>query len=866
MLDAFTLLFASLLLQAPLALITSLLVLRLGQLYGGPSLRLLGIAWGLWGSRVALAACGFWLTRSGLPVDAWPRRLTTMAGLMAGYALLPMLVGGTRGLAGRGVEPARVRRWAMAAAAGGALIGIVATLPDVPVADRIRLNLGLLATVTALTLGLLGTELWRQRRDALTAGRQLAALGLWAYAGKQVANLLMFSEASGARNLWVLLGENLVLVLAALGTLALLFERERVSAATASTERIAAEQAALQATAELGSSLESVADPIALAAPDLTLTRANAAFRSLVARLGRGVATPGFPMVQFARPEVRERWLALFQRALRGERVVLKYPLPVDGVERTYNVQLTPVGNADAVQSVLVTLHDVTADEALVREIESRERYYRSLIEQSNDMITVIGLDGITRYASPSVERVLGWKPEALVGQSAIALVHPDDMPTMVAGFGAARHETARRRTYTFRLRRPDGHHVDVEMVTSVFEGDDGERVIIANARDLSDRRALEQELLQAQRLDSLGRLAGGVAHDFNNLLTGMLGHVSFARGSVEDPGALRQELDDIEATARRAAELTRQLLTFARREHIVPKVFDVNTQLQSVTRMLGRLVGDSVRVEARLPDDAMLVRVDPGQFEQAIINLVVNARDAMPEGGVVTIETDLVESAAPLGAVAAVRIRVTDTGVGMDDATRLRVFEPFFTTKQGGRGTGLGLASVYGTVTQAGGHISVDSTPGAGSCFELLFPRHAATPSDVAAIVPLEARGDTRAATVLVAEDDAMVRRIVLKILRKHGYTVLEATDGEEALALWRANADRVELLLTDVQMPRMNGRALARTVATERPELPVVYMSGYDADAVAAVPNAPAGPFVAKPFTEAELLAGIRTALQQD
>jgi CheY-like chemotaxis protein len=343
-----------------------------------------------------------------------------------------------------------------------------------------------------------------------------------------------------------------------------------------------------------------------------------------------------------------------------------------------------------------------------------------------------------------------------------------------------------------------------------------------------------------------------------------MLGHVSFARSSVGDAQAVEQELSDIEATARRAAELTRQLLTFARRERIAPKVFDVNGQLQGITRMLERVVGDAVRIAPYFATGALPVRVDPGQFEQAIVNLVVNARDAMPDGGTVAIETEALDSAPAIGGGPAVAIRVRDTGVGMDDATRIRVFEPFFTTKQGGRGTGLGLASVYGTVTQAGGHITVDSAPGAGACFELLFPLHAATPTDGERLAEAPDAATGRTATVLVAEDDAMVRRVVVKLLTRHGFEVLEAVDGEAALTLWRQHRDRVELLLTDVQMPRMNGRALARAVSSERPGLPVAYMSGYDADAVAAVPDAPDGPFIAKPFTEAELLAGVRQALE--
>jgi CheY-like chemotaxis protein len=375
----------------------------------------------------------------------------------------------------------------------------------------------------------------------------------------------------------------------------------------------------------------------------------------------------------------------------------------------------------------------------------------------------------------------------------------------------------------------------------------------------------LEEELLQVKRLDSLGRLAGGVAHDFNNLLTGILAHAEFARDAADDAATVREELNEVETTARRAADLTRQLLTFARRERIAPTAFDVNARLQSLSRLLGRVVGDGVHLETEFASRPLAILADGGQFEQAVVNLVVNARDAMANGGTVTIGTALVASADGLGGVPAVRITVADTGIGMDEATRSRIFEPFFTTKQGGRGTGLGLASVYGTVTQAGGVITVASAPGEGTRFDLIFPEHqgriATPPSEP--LADASTIGRRPAAKVLVAEDDELVRRVVVKLLHRHGFQVVEAVDGEDGLAHWRRTPDAFDLVLTDVQMPCMNGRAMAREMTRERPTQRVAYMSGYDADAVAAVPDAPEGPFVAKPFSESELLEGVRRAL---
>lgn len=865
MIDRFTLLFTSLLLQTPIAVTTSLLVLRLRPVYGGTAPQFLAAGWGVWALRAALTAYGYWLTKSGLPAWEFPRRLVTVAGLGAGYALLPLLSAGTRGLAGLPAPSRDARRWTLVALAGGLALGVLATDPAMPTEWRVRLTLSLIAAINAVTFGVLGLQLWRVPRDPMTLGRQLAAIGCLGYAAKQASNLVAFADRSAGSGLVVLLGENLALIVVSLGTLALLFERQRVATEAAASERASAERVALRATAQLGIAIDAIDEPVALADPTLRITRVNPAFERLMRLLGRPEPAPGALLPSLAADDARPRWAAKLERVLKGEAVALRHEvLLADGLH-TFDVRITPVSEGAVVEGVLVALRDVTADEALRRELAAREAYYRSLIEQSSDLISVISLDGMTRYVSPSITRVLGWSPEALTGQPALDLVHPDDLPTMVSGFQMAQQDGTRRRTYTVRLRRTDGRYADVEMVTSVFTTADSERVLVANARDLSERRALEQELLQAQRLDSLGRLAGGVAHDFNNLLTGILAHTEFARDAADDPAVVREELAEVETTARRAADLTRQLLTFARRERIAPSVFDVNERLRSLGRLLGRVVGDGVRLETALAPGALGIRADAGQFEQAIVNLVVNARDAMPDGGTVAIRTERVASAELLGGAPAVRITVRDSGIGMDDDTRRRIFEPFYTTKQGGRGTGLGLASVYGTVTQAGGHIAVTSARGEGATFELLLPEYDGripTPPSVP-VTPAESASSRAPVSVLVAEDDDMVRRVVVKLLSRQGYRVVEAVDGEDGLAQWRAAPESFDLVLTDVMMPRVNGRAMAREMVRERPLVRVAYMSGYDADAVAAVPDAPDGPLVPKPFSESQLLDGIARAL---
>lgn len=382
------------------------------------------------------------------------------------------------------------------------------------------------------------------------------------------------------------------------------------------------------------------------------------------------------------------------------------------------------------------------------------------------------------------------------------------------------------------------------------------------------EQRRLEGELAARDRLDSLGRLAGGVAHDFNNMLTGILGNAQIARGRLEatraggPPEDVDEELSHIEETATRASALTKQLLAFARRDRIAPVAFDVSAAVERARGYVAAQLAPTVRLTVdRTPGD-LFASGDPDRIEQAVINLVKNAEDALGgQSGRIGVTLDTVAGALDEGD--AVRIRVSDTGVGMSDDVRAHLFEPFFTTKPQAHGSGLGLSIVHGAVTQAGGRIEVESAPGLGTVITLLLPRaeRPAAPA-AAAAVPAD---DLLGVRALVVDDDPLVRRVAARVLEKHGLRVLEAGDVDEALAVHAAQASEtpVQVLVTDLVMPGANGRTLARMLRERDPGLRVVYMSGYEADTFTDEPDAPAGPFVPKPFRNEALLAAVREAL---
>lgn len=513
-----------------------------------------------------------------------------------------------------------------------------------------------------------------------------------------------------------------------------------------------------------------------------------------------------------------------------------------------------------------------TAEDAL----RVSERRFRALVEESWDAIALFAADGTIVYGSPATTRLLGYDLAEFVGRNAMEFIHPDDRAAVLLRLEEVTTRPRGRLHVAARVRHKNGSWRHLEGVLTNLLDDPSVAAIVNNYRDVTDRRMLEEQVILAQKMEAIGRLAGGVAHDFNNILTAIGGYTDLLLADLPPDDQRRRDVEEIHQAAQRAASLTRQLLAFSRRQVLQPKVINLNSLVPDIEKMLRRLIGEDILFATVLHPRLGNVRADPGQLEQVIVNLVVNARDAMPKGGRITIETRNVEldesyAADHPGVTPGryVMLAVTDTGVGMDDETKARIFEPFFTTKVRGKGTGLGLATVYGIVQQTGGHIWPYSEPGKGTTMRVYLPRvdEPADPLERPGEAPLELlRGSE---TILLVEDEVPVRSVTRQLLERNGYTVLEAADGPAALALIDGGSGgrHIDLLLTDVIMPGMSGRELAVELRARRPDLRVLYMSGYTDDAVVRHGMLEPGlAYLEKPFRPATLLRKVREVLQQE
>jgi PAS domain S-box-containing protein len=504
--------------------------------------------------------------------------------------------------------------------------------------------------------------------------------------------------------------------------------------------------------------------------------------------------------------------------------------------------------------------------------LRSREEHFRSLIENASDIITILDPEGRIRYESPSVERLLGYKPEELIGKNIFEFVREDDLPKVVPAFTEATRHFNAARSVEFHFRHKDESWCVLEAICKALVDDSGVSGVVINSRDISERRQLEEQLRQSQKMEAVGRLAGGVAHDFNNLLTAISGYSELMLRRLRHGDPLRHNAEEINKAGNRAASLTSQLLAFSRKQVLQPKVLDLNTVVADMDKMLRRLIGENIELVTILEPQLWRIKADPGQLQQVVLNLAVNARDAMPELGRLTIETSNIElddenARWHVGVKPGryVMLAVNDTGCGMDSQTRERVFEPFFTTKEVGKGTGLGLSTVYGIVKQSGGYIWVYSEPEKGTTFKIYLPciEEAAD----ALVQHGAAAGEMPHGmeTVLLVEDEPLVRSLAARVLREQGYTVLEASNGEEALRLAHEHAtSEINLLLTDVVMPRMSGREVAEHLVKVRPRMLVLYTSGYTEDSIVHHGVTDDGmAFLQKPFKPDALARKVREVL---
>ena len=584
----------------------------------------------------------------------------------------------------------------------------------------------------------------------------------------------------------------------------------------------------------------------------------------------------GRPFAEVIAPEEQPVAEEIFRAVLEGES--REYEVTVRtarGERRKLRGVSIPIFEGSEVIGVFGVALDVTEENRIRHELEVQRRYFADLFNSSPEGIVLVepGTDHVLRV-NDEFTRMFGYTAEEALGRELTELIVPDERIEEGPALNRQAQEEGRARSETVRQRK-DGSLVEVSVLARELRIPGEPRQLYGVYRDISARkeaeRALQQreeELRHAQRLEAVGKLAGGVAHDFNNLLTVINGHARFALENTREDCRARDELEEIERAGARAASLTQQLLAYSRRQVLHPKVLDPNAVIRDTEGMLRRLIGEHIRIETRYTDAPARVRADRGQLEQVLVNLVVNARDAIDEGGEITLETGVLEIGSGDARVERwgvepgeyVRIRVADTGRGMDAETLDHAFDPFFTTKEQGKGTGLGLATVFGIVKQSDGHVVARSEPGAGTTVDVILPR---CHEDVAIEAPeaVESVRDCPAGTILVVEDEAAVRKLAVKALEKEGCTVLAAENGIEALALVDRLEGSLDLVVTDLVMPDMGGRELADELRRRRPALPVLFMSGYD-DAMVDDADA-ANHFLAKPFTPRALAARVAASL---
>ncbi|MFO7958312.1 MAG: PAS domain S-box protein [Candidatus Brocadiia bacterium] len=526
-------------------------------------------------------------------------------------------------------------------------------------------------------------------------------------------------------------------------------------------------------------------------------------------------------------------------------------------------------GGSGEPRRLVGTLRDVTDRKRAEAELRREPEFVNTIIETSAALIVVLDADGRILRFNRACRKLTGYAPEEVEGRLVWELLIPEEEREEVRRVFEEVTRTPGRVQHQNHWLTRDGEQRLISWTNTCAREGGKVRYVVATGVDVTERQQLEERLRRAARLEAVGQLAGGIAHDFNNLLTAIIGYCDLTMMEVPDEAKVSEDILRIKSAAKRAANLSERLLAFGRREPSEPKVLDLNERVSEMTRMLRHVIEENIELNVCLSETPLKVRMDPAQLERILVNLAVNARDAMPDGGRLTVAAGRAtcpEHSGPEGeSGACARLTVQDTGVGMGPEVRERIFDPFFTTKDRGYGTGLGLATVYGLVQQQGGHIECESEPGEGTRFDVYLPlleeEAPVSPEDTA--WGMQLGGDE---TVLLVEDDEGVREMGTRVLEGFGYTVLTASDGREGLELFRKHRSTVDLLVTDVVMPQTDGLELAEQAQSLRPDLKVLYVSGYAGRDNAEGRKADAAhPLLPKPFTASRLAQRVREVLDE-
>jgi PAS domain S-box-containing protein len=645
-------------------------------------------------------------------------------------------------------------------------------------------------------------------------------------------------------------------------------ERERAHA-----EKIHAESALAASERRFRSLVQNSSDLVTILAPDGTITYASDSAERIVGYSPRNLV--GTSLLDYLDHGDIDRVRGLLQS--NGKSSVAG---PIEFCLRRADgspVWLEAVGTnllADAtIRGIVLNARDVSERKRADRALRESEERYRDLFDNASDLVCMASPDGSLLYVNQAWQHGLGYGEDEITQLQLSDLIHPDSRPYYAEVLG--RVLMGERLDHVELVFVPKaGTPITVEGNLSCTFKDGQPAVVRGIYRDVTERKRVEEHLRRAERMQAAGKLAGGVAHEVNNMMTGVIGFSEFLLRSLEPDDPRRSDVEEVIKAGTRAADVTRQLLAFTRQQFLRPQVLQINVVVSEMEKMLRRSLGEDKLLELRLSSEAGEIQADRGQLEQVLINLVLNARDAMTGHGRVSIETGASEwddayaqrhEGVDLPRGRYVMLAVSDDGCGMDADVQARIFEPFFTTKPIGQGTGLGLSTVYGIIKQSGGYIWVYSEPGEGSVFKVYLPQaRSVQPADP---MPEPSNAPTRGSeTVLVIEDEDIVRNLARRALRDHGYTVVEAANGALALSHIQAHPGAVDLVISDVVMPEMGGREFGQRLAAIDPDLPILYMSGYTGDDVVQRGLLdPGAPFQQKPFTPAGLAVKVRAMLDQ-